>query len=119
MTTKYFWEDVCKMNDTECGAIKDFINARVNMAILKLKNSNARYREVYEKQEDNWQEVDTILQKLESDDRSAVLRHYEEEVHKFGFEFNETYLQGVKDCFGLLAFFGVLGGGCMKRTPTE
>ena len=107
------------MTDTDCGAVKDFINSRVNMAILKLKDKNPLYQNVCEKQEANWQSVDAILQRLGKDDRRAVIRYYEEEVHKFGFEFNETYLQGVKDCFSLLAFFGVLDGRCTKRTPTE
>ena len=92
------------MVDNECNAAKDFMNARVNMAIFKLKDKSQQYQNVCEKQEANWQSIDVILQKLGKDDRRAVIRYYEEEVHKFGFEFNESYLQGVKDCFSLLVF---------------
>ena len=104
------------MAENECQAIKDFIGARVNFAIFKLDDNNPRYREVCKNQEKNWQTIDVILRKLEDDDRRAVLRHFEEDVHKFGFESDGAYLQGVRDCFSMLAFFGVLGesGRCVQ-----
>jgi len=105
------------MADNECQAIKDFIGSRVNFAIFKLEDNNPRYQEVRKNQQEKWQSVDVILRKLENDDRRAVLRYYEDEVHKFGFESEESYLQGIKDCFSMLAFFGVLGGRCSQGAP--
>ena len=97
------------MAENECQAIKDFIGSRVNFAIFKLDGNNPNYQEVLKSQEEKWQTVDVILRKLENDDRRAVLRYYEDEVHKFSFESDGAYLQGVRDCFSMLAFFGVLG----------
>jgi len=107
------------MADNECKAIKEFIGSRVNFAIFKLGDDNPRYQEVCKNQEKNWQTVDVILRKLEDKDRRAVLRYYEDEVHKFSFESDGAYLQGVRDCFSMLAFFGVLGGRCPRGTSKE
>ena len=106
------------MVDNECNAVNEFINARVNFAIHKLEDINPRYHEVCKNQETAWQSIDLILQKLEKDERRAVITYYEEEVHKFGFESNESYLQGIKDCFSVLSFFGVLGGRC-SQSPSK
>ena len=105
------------MADNECKAIKDFIGSRVNFAIFKQRDDNPRYQEVLKNQEEKWQSIDVILRKLEKDDRRAVLRYYEDEVHKFSFESDASYLQGIKDCFGMLAFFGVLDGRCPQSAP--
>ena len=107
------------MVDSECNAVNEFIISRVNFAIHKLEDTNPRYDEVCKAQERNWQSIDVILHKLEKDERRAVLRHFEEEVHKFGFESNESYVQGLRDCFSILTFFGVLGGRCPQGSPKE
>ena len=107
------------MVDNECNAVNEFINVRVNFAIHKLEGINPRYHEVCKNQESAWQSIDVILQKLEKDERRTVIAYYEEEVHKFGFESNESYLQGIKDCFSVLSFFGVLGGRCSRGSSKE
>ena len=96
------------MENNECNAIKELISSRVNFAILKMKN-HSRYQEVCQRQEKEWQSIDVILRKLENDDRRAIIRYYEDEVHKFDFEFDETYLQGIRDCLNVLTFFGMIG----------
>jgi len=98
-----------QMGEIECNALKELISSRVNFAILKMKDKHPRYQEVCKHQEEKWQSIDVILRQLEDDDRRAVLRYYEDEVHRFGFEFDGTYLQGIKDCINVLVFFGVLG----------
>lgn len=104
------------MAGDECSAINDFINSRINLAIHKMDGSDPRYQEVCKKQENSWKSIDTILQKLEKGERHAVLRYYEDEVHKLSLESNGVYLQGIKDCFSVLAFFDALGGPCPRRT---
>jgi len=98
------------MADNGCSAMKDFVNARVNFAILKLDEHNAKYKAVCKNQEKAWLETNPILQKLSDNDRRAVLKYYEDEVHKFSLEFNSVYIQGLQDCFRALNCLGVFGG---------
>jgi len=65
--------------------------------------------EVRKQQEKSWEIADEILNRLPKEDRRTVIGYYEDEVHRFGFEFDAVYLQGIRDGIKALMFFGVLG----------
>ena len=98
-----------KLSKDECNALKMLINARVEFAVLSLKENNPQYADVSQKQEESWKVADEILNRLPREDRLTVTRYYEEEVHRHGFELDASYLQGVRDCVKALMFFGVVG----------
>jgi len=102
------------MTEDERNILKTLVNARTEAAILNLEDINPRYAEVCQQQERSWLTADEILKRLPDEDRRIVLRYYEDEVHKFSFETDAAYLQGVKDGVKVLMFFGVLGSGCKK-----
>jgi len=102
------------MTEDERDILKVITNARTELAILSLKDINPRYAEIYQQQEDGLPVVDEILKHLSDKDRRTVLRYYEDEVHKFTFETDAAYLQGVRDCVKALMFFGVFSSGCRK-----
>jgi len=94
------------MTEDEIKILKALANARIETAVLDLKDTNPRYSEVCHEQELSWQTADEILNRLSKDDRRTVIRHYEGEVHRFGFEIDAAYLQGMRDCIKALIFFG-------------
>ena len=103
------------MNENERNALNDFIGSRAAAAIFKLKESCARYQEIVKKQEERWEQmIGPILRKLEPEDKRTITRYYDEEVHRFTLEFDEVYLQGIRDCLNGLVFFGLLGGRCSQ-----
>ena len=95
------------MGESEQKAIKAFINSRQELAMLKLA-ANPKYQEVCRQLEVSGETADAILNMLEKDERVAVRYHYEETVHKSGYEHDEMYLQGFRDCLSAMVFFGVL-----------
>ena len=97
------------MTDNEYRFMREIIGSRTELAVLNLRDSNPRYKEVHEAQEKNWESIKSILSKLEREDHLAVTRYYEDEVHKSCFELDEAYLQGVKDCPRVLRFFNLIG----------
>ena len=103
-----------KLTEDERTALKTLISERTNFAALNLDKSCARYAEACKQQEDSVKTADEILKKLSTDDRRTVLRHYEGEVHKFSFETDAAYVQGIRDCVKALMFFGVFGA-CNER----
>jgi hypothetical protein len=101
------------MTESERNALNDLIGSRATAAIFNMKDNCPRYQEICKKQEERWeQSVEPILRKLETEDRRAITRYYEEEVHRFSLEFDEVYLQGIRDCLNGLVFFGLLEGRC-------
>lgn len=97
------------MSESEYRLMKEIIGSRTEFAILNLRDSNPRYNEVHKSQEEKWESIKAILFKLEKEDRLSVTRYYEDEVHKSCFELDESYLQGIKDCLGVLGFFDLIG----------
>lgn len=95
------------MRGTEQRGYKDFIITRIDTALLRLR-SNPAYRERCSQQERSWERVDKLLHKLKERERIAISRHYEGETVKQSFELDETYLQGMRDCFQILSFLNVL-----------
>ena len=97
------------MTEDERQIFKTLAGTRAEAAILNLKDTDPQYCEVCQEQEHSWLVADEILKRLPKDDRRTVIRHYEGEVHRFSFELDAVYLQGVRDCIKALMFFGVLG----------
>ena len=100
-----------KLSENEWSAIKTLITERTNYAILNLKDTNPRYVDVYKRQEKRWETVVEILNKLSKEDRRTVTSYYDDEVHRFGFEFDAVYMQGIWDGIKALMFFGIIGTG--------
>jgi hypothetical protein len=44
---------------------------------------------------------------MAKEDRLTIRRFYEDEVAKMGFEMEEIYIQGLKDCVKLFSVLGV------------
>jgi len=84
-------------------ALNSLVGAREDIALTRIQE-NAEYSEVCKQQEQTEEMVEKIYQQLEKTDRIMICRHYEGEVHKTSFEINELYLQGLRDCFKLIAF---------------
>ena len=100
-----------KLSKNEWNAIKALISERTSFAILNLKETNPRYAEIYRHQEKSWETVIEVLNKLPKEDKLTVTRYYDDEVHRFSFEFDAVYLQGIWDGIKALMFFGIIGTG--------
>lgn len=90
------------MMEMKPSGYKDFVITRVEAALLFLHNNTA-YRERCCQQERSENKVEKILRKLNKHDRTAIHRHYEGETIKESFELDQTYLQGMQDCFKILS----------------
>lgn len=95
------------MMGTGQSAYKDFVIARTELALLRLRN-NPAYIERCRQQEKGEEKVDRLLHKLNKRERIAIRRHYEGETIKRSFELDETYLQGMRDCIQILSFLNAL-----------
>ena len=95
------------MMGTEQRAYKDFVIARTEIALLRLRN-NPAYIERCRQQEKSEEKVDKLLHKLNKRGRITIRRHYEGETVKQSFELDETYLQGMRDCIQILSFLNAL-----------
>lgn len=69
------------MMGTEQSAYKDFVIARTELALLRLRN-NPAYIERCRQQEKGEEKVDKLLHKLNKRERNAIRRHYEGETIK-------------------------------------
>lgn len=87
-------------------AYKDFVIARIETALLRLRN-NPAYIHRCRKQEKSEKKIDKLLHKLKKHERTAIRRYYEGEMVKQNFELDETYLQGMRDCFQIFSFLNV------------
>lgn len=95
------------MMGTEQRAYKDFVIARIEIALLRLRN-NPAYIKRCRQQEKSEEKVDKLLHKLNKRERITIRRHYEGETVKQSFELDETYLQGMRDCVQILSFLNAL-----------
>lgn len=95
------------MMGTGQSAYKDFVIARTELALLRLRN-NPAYIERCRQQEKGEEKVDKLLHRLNKRERIVIRRHYEGETIKQGFELDETYLQGMRDCIQILSFLNAL-----------
>ncbi|MDL2258159.1 hypothetical protein LJC42_03240 [Eubacteriales bacterium OttesenSCG-928-K08] len=98
------------MNDNEKKIVKTLIDSRYTVALERLKE-NPQYAKVCQQQEVSGEAADTLLHKLEKDERITVRRHFEGETHKTGFELDAVYLQGISDCLRALVFLAVFERG--------
>ena len=94
------------MGDTERKVVQPFIDLRIDAAVSRLRG-NFRYLEICRKQEETENKIEELYQRFEKDERLFIRRYYEDETLKTGLEFNEIYIQGLKDGIGLLRFLGV------------
>jgi len=95
------------MGEDEHKAIKAFINSRQELAMYKLA-ANPKYQEICKQLEVSGEAADTVMSTLDKDKRVIVHRHYDEAIYKSGYEHDEMYLQGFRDCLSAMVFFGVL-----------
>lgn len=94
------------MTDSEKRLLRTIICDRREIALIRLKD-NTKYLEVCKRQEKSDDYVEELLNKLEEDERISIQDHYEGEVEKTNFEFNEVYLQGLHDTIKILALLGI------------
>lgn len=91
------------MTGTECKTYKEFVTARIEVALQRLRN-NPMYMDWCSKQNASEEKVDKLLHKLNKKERIAIRRHYEGEIVRENFELDEAYLQGMRDCIQILSF---------------
>ncbi len=84
-------------------AFGTLLTSREETAYNRLKE-NPQFLEVCAQQAKSEEMVEELYQQFEKTYRIAIRRHYEGEVHKTNFEIKAVYLQGLRDCFKLLAF---------------
>lgn len=94
------------MTGAECKTYKEFVTARIEVALQRLHN-NPMYMERRSKQNASEEVVENLFQKLNKEDRIAIRRHYEGETVRENFELDEAYLQGMRDCIQILSFLDV------------
>ena len=93
------------MTDSEEKILGSLIDSRLEIALQRL-DSNISYREQCREQEVSGEAAEELLHKLTKEERIAVRRHYEGETARTGYELNEAYVQGLRDCIRALIFLG-------------
>jgi len=83
----------------------DFISSRVELALEQISR-NPKYIELCGYQEEKT--IDSILEKLDKEDRIVIRRYYENDTAKRGYELDEAYRQGIKDGIQYLLCLDVL-----------
>lgn len=94
------------MASAERKALQSLIDMRIEAAIRCLKG-NPRYTEICAKQEETETKVEELYQRFRKEERIFIRRHYEGETIKGSLEFDEIYVQGLKDGIHLLKFLNV------------
>lgn len=82
---------------------QDFIIDRIESALIEL-NDNPAYMARCCQQNESGAVVDRLLHKLKKNERITIRRHYEGETVKESFELDAAYIQGMRDCIGILSF---------------
>ena len=93
------------MTDSERKILIGLMDSRLDIALKRL-NENTAYLEQCHLQEKSGEVVEELLHKLEKEEQITIRRHYEGETVKAGFEWNEAYIQGLRDSVKILAFLG-------------
>lgn len=100
------------MMKAEKNGYNEFIIARIEIALLRLRN-NPAYMGRCRQQDKSEGKVERLLHKLNKDERITIRRHFEGQTVKQNFELNETYLQGMRDNIQILSFFNIFDKGGM------
>lgn len=87
-------------------ALETLLSDRQDAAYHRLLEKR-EYRELCREQKETQKAVEALYRQLDKDDRLTISRHYEGEDYKTGMLLDETYLQGLQDCFWLI---GLLSG---------
>lgn len=99
------------MSETERRALKTVAVEREEIAFKRLKNK-PQYMEICKRQNKTSEMVEALYDRLKKEERITIRCHFEGETEKEGMEFNEVYIQGMRDCFSLLSFLDVFN--CSK-----
>ena len=86
---------------------KKFVKKRRMGTLDRLVQQDPTYRKISERQKERLAGVKEILCKLTEEDRKTIRFYNEQETLKLGIEFKAVYIQGLKDCLGILALFGM------------
>lgn len=105
MSKQTEWMEKAADNSRSCW--KGFISSRVELALGKASR-DAKYMELCECQKADEEMVDSILKKLDKEERITVRRYYEDDTAKKGYELDEAYRQGVKDGIQFLLCLDVM-----------
>lgn len=83
------------------------LTSRIDLA-LDRTSENPEYLTVCKQQGKAKSEIDKLFERFSDDEKQTIQRYDEGETHKETFEIRETYLQGLRDGFKILAFMGDL-----------
>jgi len=86
--------------------LRDFIGERMALAMENAKQ-NPRYLKHISEQVESRKLADVVLGKMQKEDKLTIRRYCESEAAKMGFEMEEIYIQGLKDCVKLFSVLGV------------
>lgn len=75
---------------------KSFIASRIEIALERISR-NQEYIKLCEQQDDNQENVESLLEKLGVENALTVKRYYEMENMRQSYEIDEAYMQGVRD----------------------
>ena len=96
------------MTDNERKSIRSIMFERQELAFERIKNKPS-YLEVCQRQRQAEEIVEKMYhERFTQEERIIIRRHYEGEVEKIGMEENEVYFQGLRDCFQLIVYLGLL-----------
>lgn len=91
------------MSEADQSAFKDFLNARTEIALLRLRN-NPAYLKRYHKQLKRENQIEILILKLKKRDCNTINHYIEDQTLKQNFELEEVYLQGMRDCLQIFSF---------------
>lgn len=80
-------------------SLRTLVDLRIEVAMRRLKE-NPHYTEICEKQAATEGKISKVFQDAEN--------YFENQAIRDGLEFNEIYIQGLKDSIHLLKFLGIV-----------
>jgi hypothetical protein len=96
------------MPELEMREIKSLMAARQEIALTRLMG-NIDYQDICHRQSETAKAVEEFYNdRFTTEERITIRRHYEGGIEKSHYETDEVYLQGFRDCFKLVIFFGLL-----------
>ena len=93
------------MTNTTNEAIKSLITSREEIAFNQA-NEKIEYIEICKQQEKAEKSINKLYERFNAEELSTIHKYYENENYKQSLELRTIYLQGLKDCFKLVAFLG-------------
>ncbi|WFR58806.1 hypothetical protein QA584_06925 [Anaerocolumna sp. AGMB13025] len=87
--------------------LQALVDLRIEFAISRLKEK-PKYMELNEAQKATEAKLEKMLRDSYHKEQIPIDLYFENQSIKEGFEFDEIYYQGLKDCFYLMKLLGVI-----------